>query len=355
MNIVTIVGARPQFIKAAMVSRSFALKDQIVEKIIHTGQHFDRNMSDIFFTEMAIPLPHYNLDINGLTHGAMTGQMIEKIESILIKEQPQLVLVYGDTNSTLAGAIAAKKLHIKIAHIEAGLRSFNNDMPEEINRILTDRISDILFCPTEVAVRNLENEGFNKLKPKIILSGDIMLDAARFYTNKAKKPLFPVSKEFVLCTVHREDNTEDIKKLRNVMEAIDDIAKNINVIMPIHPRTKKKLDSINFNFDNSDICFVSPVGYLEMVYLLKNCELVMTDSGGLQKEAYFFSKNCVILRDETEWTELVDNDCNFLAGNNPKNIMNCFNKALMYNSTFKEGLYGDGTTAEIITNELLLN
>jgi UDP-GlcNAc3NAcA epimerase len=218
MKIVTVIGARPQFIKAAVLSRILTKSDTIQEVIIHTGQHFDTNMSNIFFNEMCIPKPNYNLDINGLGHGAMTGKMLEKIEEILILEKPSWVLVYGDTNSTLAGALAAKKLHIKLAHVEAGLRSFNMDMPEEINRILTDRISNILFCPTIQAVENLKTEGFEKLDCKIIQCGDIMLDAAHFYANKAKKPDYFIPEEFILCTIHRAENSDDPVRLFNIFK-----------------------------------------------------------------------------------------------------------------------------------------
>lgn len=354
IKIITIIGARPQFIKAAVISRVLKGKKNIQEVIIHTGQHFDTNMSEIFFDEMEIPKPDYNLNINGLGHGAMTGQMLEKIEEVLIKEKPDWVLVYGDTNSTLAGALAAKKLHLKVTHVEAGLRSFNMDMPEEINRILTDRISDILFCPTDTAVENLKKEGFANIECKIVQCGDVMQDAAIFYTDKAKEPEVELPVEFVLCTIHRAENTDDPTRLKSIFEALEDISGKCTVVIPLHPRTKAKLTSINYDFTNSPICFIPPVGYLEMVWLLKNCQLIMTDSGGLQKEAYFFKKYCITLRDETEWVELVENGFNVLAGSDKLTIRECF-EAMFTKGAFHSGkeLYGAGNAGEIIFQNII--
>ncbi len=354
MKIITVIGARPQFIKAAVVSRAIAMHSDIEEIIVHTGQHFDENMSDIFFEEMSIPKPHYNLNINGLSHGAMTGQMLEGIEKILLTEKPDWVLVYGDTNSTLAGALAAKKLHIKVAHVEAGLRSFNMNMPEEINRILTDRISDILFCPTDTAIDNLRKEGYDNIECKIVKNGDVMQDAAIFYAEKATKPNVELPTEFVLCTLHRAENTDDQIRLRSIFEALETISKQCKVVLPLHPRTKAKLQQINYNFDESNICFIQPVGYLEMVYLLKNCNLVMTDSGGLQKEAYFFKKYCITLRDETEWIELVNNGFNLLAGSESENILEKFNRlTTQQTADFSNRLYGNGDAGAKIILQLL--
>ena len=321
MKIVTIVGARPQFVKAAVVSRVLAGAEGVEEIIVHTGQHFDANMSDVFFEEMCIPRPHYNLNINGLGHGAMTGQMLEKIEEVLIKEKPEWVLVYGDTNSTIAGALAAKKLHIRVAHVEAGLRSFNMDMPEEINRILTDRISDVLFCPTGTAVENLKREGFENMGCRIVKNGDVMQDAALFYAEKAKQPELTIPEHFVLGTVHRAENTDNPERLMGIFSALANISETWPVVLPLHPRTRGKLIALNYDFSNSKICFIDPVGYLEMVWLLKNCKMVMTDSGGLQKEAYFFGKYCVTMRNETEWVELVENGFNLLAGSDHDRIL----------------------------------
>lgn len=354
MKILTIVGARPQFIKAAVVSRAFAKSSNLEEVIVHTGQHFDSNMSDVFFEEMSIPKPKYNLDINGLGHGAMTGQMLEKIEEIILKENPDWVLVYGDTNSTLAGALAAKKLHIKVAHIEAGLRSYNMNMPEEINRILTDRISDILFCPTETAVSNLEKEGYSNIECKIINIGDVMQDAALFYAEKAKEPDAELPEKFALCTVHRAENTDDLKRLKNIFCALEYISRNlIPIVLPLHPRTKSKLISIDYDIKNSSICFVQPMSYFEMVWLLNNCKFVLTDSGGLQKEAFFFSKPCITLRDETEWVELVSNGFNELTGTSKEKIIEAVGRIIQNSKLdFSKRLYGNGDAGEKIVSIL---
>ena len=320
MKILTIIGARPQFIKAAALSRELKKHRTIKEIIVHTGQHYDNNMSDIFFEQLEIPKPHYNLNINELSHGAMTGKMLEKIEEVLIREQPDWVLVFGDTNSTLAGALAAKKLHFKVVHIEAGLRSFNLKMPEEINRILTDRISDLLFCPTDQAVENLKQEGFENFDCKIIKVGDVMQDAALFYVNKAQKPKEQIPERFILCTIHRAENTDDPFRLQSIFNTLEEISSQTNVVLPMHPRTKNKLINLGYNFNQSKIVFIDPVGYLEMVWMLKNCEWVMTDSGGLQKEAFFFKKQCITLRDETEWVELAELGFNRLTGTNNDQI-----------------------------------
>jgi len=355
MKIVTILGARPQFIKAGSVSREIAKHEDIQEIIIHTGQHFDTNMSDIFFDEMKIPKPHYNLGINGKLHGAMTGQMLEKIEEILLSEKPDWVMVYGDTNSTLAGALAASKLHIKIAHIEAGLRSFNMKMPEEINRIITDRMSNILFCPTDSAVANLKNEGFDNIGSKIVKSGDVMHDGAIFYKNFAKKPLCSIEDEYILCTIHRAENTDDEIRLKNIFEALNKIAEQKQIILPLHPRTKKILK--NLQIDSDKLTIIDPVGYLEMIWLIDNSSFIMTDSGGLQKEAFFFEKQCITLRDETEWIELVENGFNTLVGANKEKILatykslNTSSEFLKYSSTM---LYGDGNASQYIVEGLFL-
>ena len=353
MKIVTVIGARPQFIKAAVVSRAIAAHKDIKEVIVHTGQHFDANMSDIFFEEMCIPKPDYNLNVNGLGHGAMTGQMLEKIEAVLFQEKPDWVLVYGDTNSTIAGALAAKKLHIKVAHVEAGLRSFNMDMPEEINRILTDRISDILFCPTETAVNNLKKEGYENINCRIIRNGDVMQDAALFYAGRAVRPKADIPEDFVLCTVHRAENTDDPERLRNIFSALEEISKTCRVVLPLHPRTKGKLSATGYDTNNSHILFIEPVGYLEMVWMLKHCRLVMTDSGGLQKEAYFFDKYCITLRDETEWVELVKYGDNFLAGDDKGKIISLYNHISDKNNIEqKTPLYGNGNAGDLIVETL---
>lgn len=348
MKIVTILGARPQFIKAGSVSREILRQQQagadIQEVIVHTGQHYDANMSDVFFEEMQIPKPDYFLGIGGKTHGAMTGQMIEKIEEILVKEQPDWVMVYGDTNSTLAGAIAASKLHIKIAHVEAGLRSFNMRMPEEINRILTDRISSVLFCPTQVAVDNLNNEGIGNWQTgvEVALSGDVMQDGAVFYKEIAQEPVgLVVANDFVLCTIHRAENTDDPKRLANIISALNEIAQSKQVILPLHPRTKKILET--GDYDTSNLTISDPVGYLNMIWLIDHCSLVMTDSGGLQKEAYFFTVPCITIRDETEWVELVESGANVLVGADKDKILTAFKEQNKFaTESFNSELYGGG-------------
>ncbi len=351
MKIVTVIGARPQFIKAAAVSREIEKYPQIKEIIVHTGQHFDENMSDIFFKELHIPKPDYNLDIHGLNHGAMTGQMLEKIEEVLIKEKPDWVLVYGDTNSTIAGALAASKLHIKTAHVEAGLRSFNMRMPEEINRILTDRISNLLFCPTQKAVENLKNEGFENFSfAKIVKSGDVMQDAALFYENLAKKPKNVNLENFILSTIHRAENTDNENRITEIFKTLNEIAKETPVVLPLHPRTKKILKNLNINTSNINI--IEPVGYLQMVWLLKNSKMVMTDSGGLQKEAFFFKKPCITLRDETEWVELVENGFNKIVGANREKILKAYQEMKDINLDFSKDLYGGGKASKIIVKEL---
>jgi len=353
MKILTILGARPQFIKAGSVSREIVKHEDIQEIIIHTGQHFDTNMSDIFFDEMKIPKPHYNLGINGKSHGAMTGEMLEKIEEILLSEKPDWVMVYGDTNSTLAGALAASKLHIKIAHVEAGLRSFNMKMPEEINRILTDRVSSILFCPTQSAIANLKDEGYDNISTcKIVKNGDVMQDGALFYAKFSKKPdnLY-VKKSYILSTIHRAENTDDKERLKNIIDALNEIAKGTQIVLPIHPRTKNILQKNNFEL-NENIHVIEPVGYLQMIWLIQNSSMIMTDSGGLQKEAFFFKKPCITLRDETEWVELIENNFNVLAGaDTAKIISTC--KDHKFNTNFEIDLYGMGRASEIIIRELL--
>jgi len=350
MKVVTILGARPQFIKAGSVSREIAKHKEINEVIVHTGQHYDANMSDIFFDEMKIPKPDYFLGIGGKSHGAMTGQMIEKIEEVCLTEKPDWVMVYGDTNSTLAGAIVASKLHIKLAHIEAGLRSFNMKMPEEVNRILTDRVSNILFCPTDTAVQNLKNEGYDNLDVKVVKSGDVMQDGAIFYKNLAQKPSCDIQEDYILCTIHRAENTDDATRLQDIFAALNEIAEQKQIILPLHPRTKKILKELQIDTDNLTI--IDPVGYLEMVWLIDNCSLVMTDSGGLQKEAYFFAKQCITLRDETEWVELVENGFNTLVGADKMKILTVFNNTPAFSDKDLD-LYGGGRASEKIVKELM--
>jgi UDP-GlcNAc3NAcA epimerase len=352
LKILTIVGARPQFIKAGSLSREIAKYKNITECLVHTGQHYDKNMSDVFFRQMQIKKPDYNLKIQEKTHGTMTGEMIKQIEKVAIKEKPDFVVVYGDTNSTLAGAIVASKLQIKLVHIEAGLRSYNKKMPEEINRILTDRISDILFCPTDIAVDNLKKEGFDNFPCKIIKSGDVMFDGVLFYQKLAKKPDIDVPKKYVLATVHRAENTDDRGKLESILSALDTISKTTPVILSLHPRTRKIITKLQIKISNIKI--IKPVGYLQMIWLISNCSQVMTDSGGLQKEAYFFQKPCVTLRDETEWQELVNIKVNIIVGSDREKIIQSYknNKNKKITGLDKE-LYGRGDSGNIIIKSLL--
>jgi UDP-GlcNAc3NAcA epimerase len=349
-KIVTILGARPQFVKAAVLSRVISKYHKVEEFIIHTGQHYDANMSDIFFDEMEIPKPKYNLAINGLSHGAMTGQMLSKIEEVLLAEKPDLVVVYGDTNSTLAGALSAKKLHIKVAHVEAGLRSFNMKMPEEINRILTDRISDLLLCPTGTAIDNLKMEGFENMPSKIVRSGDIMKDAVEFYSeiSHEKSSIIETLKlqnnEFVLATIHRQENTDDLEKLKSIFKGLEAISKEKNVLMPLHPRTRAILEKNKLNFN---IKFIDPVGYFDMLELLKNCNLVVTDSGGLQKEAFFNKKHCIVAREETEWVELVSNGFANIVGSDSVKMVDSFKFFQNLHLDFNIDLFGNNVGEKI--------
>ncbi len=354
MKILTILGTRPQFVKAAAVSRAFAKHPSIEEIIVHTGQHYDDPMSAVFFKEMEIPAPQYNLDVNKLGHGAMTGQMMEGIEKILVEARPDYVLVFGDSNTTLAGALAGKKMHYPVIHVEAGLRSFNMKMPEEINRVLTDRISDMLFCPTAIAVANLRQEGMDKFPVDIIQNGDVMYDAALHYANFSAERSGIMDKigrdEFILCTMHRQENTDDAKRLQSIVSTINEIDRQIRVVLPLHPRTKKMLEHHGLALT---VTAIDPVGYFDMIELLKHCRLVMTDSGGLQKEAFLFKKFCVTLRDETEWVELVDHGFNRLAGADSQAIRAAYQDFLNREADFNVGLFGNGDASDIIAAKLL--
>lgn len=306
-KLVTVVGARPQFIKAAAVSRAVARQDGMSEIMLHTGQHFDANMSEIFFKELGIPAPSHHLGIAGGNHGEMTGRMLGAIEAVLIEERPDWVLVYGDTNSTLAGALAAAKLHIPIAHVEAGLRSFNRRMPEEINRVLTDHVSARLYCPTRAAVRNLADEG---IREGVIHVGDVMYDAAVEARERARAASDVLARlglaagRFSVATVHRAENTDDAARLRAVIRYLEQVAAKRTVVLPLHPRTARA--AAHFDVSLGGLQVIEPVGYLDMTALLDSCVDVHTDSGGVQKEAYFHGKPCVTLRDETEWVETVE-------------------------------------------------
>ncbi|MFC2109922.1 non-hydrolyzing UDP-N-acetylglucosamine 2-epimerase [Bacteroidota bacterium] len=342
-KIVTILGARPQFVKAAVLSRVILKHKQIEEVIVHTGQHYDANMSEVFFSEMEIPKPTYNLNINGLGHGAMTGQMLEKIEAVLLEEKPDAVVVFGDTNSTLAGALAARKLQIKVIHIEAGLRSFNMEMPEEVNRIMTDRISDLLLCPTDSAIENLDKEGYKNLPIQIEKSGDIMKDAVRYYSSFSEekstilKELLLQENNFVLATIHRQENTDDLERLTNIFESLAKIHESKRVVLPLHPRTKKILENNGLTYP---VTIIDPIGYFDMLELLKNCNLVVTDSGGLQKEAFFCKKHCIIAREETEWIELVTNGFAKIVGANKNKMSAAFEAFQNSDADFSKNLYG---------------
>ena len=353
MKILTVIGARPQFIKASVVSAAINKTAGLSEEIIHTGQHFDANMSNIFFDQLGIPKPHYQLDINSGSHGSMTGRMLEAIEKICLESKPDRLMVYGDTNSTLAGALAASKLHIPVAHIEAGLRSFNMRMPEEINRILTDQVSDILFCPTETAVKNLKNEGFEAKPVQVLNVGDVMQDSSMFFAERAVKgealKAVPES-NFIVATLHRAENTDDPVRLKAIVDALNYIHKNIlPVVLPLHPRTQKVVKSLGLQLD---MLVLEPVGYLEMIWLLKHCNAVVSDSGGVQKEAFFFKKPCITMRDQTEWVELIEHGVNILAGADTQKIINA--TQAMLNKTIEDplNLYGGGKASQNIANVL---
>ena len=310
LKVVSVVGARPQFIKAAAVSRVLRATPGVREVLVHTGQHYDDNMSRVFFEELEIPEPDYHLGVGSGTHGAQTGRMLEAIEQVLLEEKPDWVLVYGDTNSTLAGALAAVKLHIPVAHVEAGLRSFNRRMPEEINRVLTDHASDLLFAPTEAAVANLRREGIPE--ERIHCVGDVMYDAALYYGMKAEREsrilerLSLTRKGYILATVHRAENTDDHARLRAILQALSEAAQEVGVVFPVHPRTRKAMERYGLTDLVRPLIVIDPVGYLDMVMLEKNARLIVTDSGGVQKEAFFYRVPCVTLREETEWEELVE-------------------------------------------------
>lgn len=351
MKVLTIIGARPQFIKASVVSKAILDQSGISETIVHTGQHFDANMSDIFFEQLGIPKPDYQLNIHGGSHGEMTGRMLMEIEGVILNERPDRVMVYGDTNSTLAGALAAAKLNIPVAHIEAGLRSYNMRMPEEINRILTDQVSDILFCPTEVAVDNLKKEGFVDKPVQILNVGDVMQDSAMFFAQRAVQPAGLEPHEgFILATLHRAENTDDPVRLASIAQALNEINKNVApVVLPLHPRTRGVVERLGLTLD---VKVIDPVGYLEMIWLLQRCELVLTDSGGVQKEAFFFGKACVTMRDQTEWVELITCGANVLVGASTDSIINAVRCNHGRSIIDPHNLYGGGQASSKIANYL---
>ncbi len=348
MKIVTVIGARPQFIKAATISRLLLHDPDIEEILVHTGQHYDPNMSEIFFEELNIPHPDFNLEVGSDSHAVQTGKMLEGIEEILLKEKPDWTLVYGDTNSTLAGALAATKLNIRLAHVEAGLRSFNRQMPEEINRIITDRISDLLFAPTQTAMINLEKEG---LLSSSCLTGDVMFDSTCYYKEKILKnpgtyQIKGLPGKYLLATVHRAENTDNIDNLKNLFKAFSE--SGLVIVLPIHPRTRKIIaNSVRIP---ENVYIIDPVGYLPMLYLTMNATKVLTDSGGLQKEAYFLSKQCITLRTETEWVETLHDNWNIVTGSDPKKILEAIRSAAP--SSSQNLSFGNGKAAEAIIEKL---
>jgi len=362
MKVVTVVGARPQFVKAATVSRAIRKynrdkpDDCIHEVMIHTGQHYDENMSQVFFDEMDIPHPDYNLDISDCTHGAMTGRMLEQIERVLLIERPDWLLIYGDTNSTLAGALAATKLHMPVAHVEAGLRSFNMDMPEEINRILSDRISTLLFCPTETAVLNLKTEG---VEIGVLNVGDVMYDASLFYRDLAgqKSSILQdhslTRKTYVLATCHRAENTDDSMRLTGIVDGLASLAQTVRVIFPIHPRTRKVMKELALIEMLGHVEVLEPISFLDMVQLEESAKAIVTDSGGVQKEAYFFGVPCITMRDETEWVETVEMGGNVLVGTDSHSMFNAYaNIGSRSDRQDASNMYGDGHASERIVSAL---
>ena len=359
MRIITVVGARPQFVKAGMVSKALRSTPEIEETIVHTGQHYDRNMSQVFFAELDIPAPAYDLGIGSGTHGSQTGRMLEEIENVLLQEKPDWVVVYGDTNSTLAGALAAAKLNIPLAHVEAGLRSFNRKMPEEKNRVVTDHVSDLLFAPTSSALANLAREGIDH--SGALLVGDVMYDAALYYGDRASRQSKVLEQlnlrpgQYILATVHRAENTNSEGRLRIILSSLRRVSHELPVVFPIHPRTQKAmLKAEGCSALANGIQFTEPVSYLDMAMLEKNARVIVTDSGGIQKEAFFFCVPCITLRGETEWQELIDMGWNRLAPPTDQvNLESALKLALGETPTRTRNPYGDGHSAERIVRHLL--
>ena len=376
-KIVTIIGARPQIIKSSAINRAIKTQfsAQLEEVIVHTGQHYDENMSAIFFQEMGIPTPNYNLNVGSGSHGQQTAKMIEGLEEIFLKENPTAVLVYGDTNSTIAGALAAAKIHIPVIHVEAGLRSFNKAMPEEVNRIACDHMSTLLFTPTSTGFENLKNEGFkeNQLEkasanhPKVYQCGDVMFDNSLYFSNVSASnsrllaDLGLIENQYVLTTIHRDSNTDIAENMTAIFQALFDIqqATNLTIVLPIHPRTKSKMeaqlpaDLLAKISTNAQFKIIPPAGFIDIIALEKNARMIITDSGGLQKEAYFFQKPCVILRPQTEWVEIVSNGNALLAGSDYQKIVAGFNSLIVKSDFSYPPLYGDGHAAEFICQKIL--
>ena len=377
MKIVTVIGARPQIIKAAALSRAIRqhFSKEVQEVIVHTGQHYDDNMSQVFFDELCIPHPDYNLGVGSASHGVQTAKMIEGIEEILLKEKPDYLVLYGDTNSTLAGAIAASKIHVPIVHIEAGLRSFNKSMPEEINRICCDHCSTLLFSPTATGFKNLVNEGFNpnnKRKftidnPGIYHCGDVMYDNSKYFATIADKKSQILDKEglrgvkYVLCTIHRDNNTDQPERLNAIFKALLKISESKKVVLPLHPRTSKLLNTnlekglLDKITNNSKIKILPPASFLDMIVLERHAQMVVTDSGGVQKEAFFFQKPCLILRSETEWKEIVECGAAVITDADEVKIVESFNNFAENPPHKFPDLFGDGNAASFICKEMLEN
>jgi UDP-GlcNAc3NAcA epimerase len=372
MKLVTIIGARPQIIKAAALSRAVrSFSHPVKEIIVHTGQHYDPNMSDVFIRELGIPEPDYNLGVGSGSHGRQTASMLAGIEEILITEKPDWLVVYGDTNSTLAAAIAGSKIHVPVAHIEAGLRSYNKQMPEEINRVLCDHVSTLLFSPTSAGFVNLKKEGFKENNPPftfdnpgIFHCGDLMYDNSLFFADQASvltditDRLELKTSKYILATIHRNNNTDDPIRLNALLETLSDVANEngLRIILPLHPRTRKMMDQfltdeVKSKINKPHFIIIEPASFLEMIVLEQQAELVITDSGGVQKEAYYFKKPCIILRPETEWIELVENGCAKICDADPEKIRNAFNE-LSEKSLEYPPVFGDGKAAEFILEKL---
>jgi UDP-GlcNAc3NAcA epimerase len=370
LRVISVVGARPQFIKAAVVSRRWQQLPDVHERIVHTGQHYDRTMSGVFFEELDIPEPAWNLGVNQARHGAMSGRMLEGLEQLFLEERPDLAVVYGDTNSTLAGALAAAKLHIPVAHVEAGLRSFNRCMPEEVNRVVADHASHFLYCPTRAAVENLRNEGIGvtaaadrftfRAPAEVVLSGDVMYESFLYYREalRARRRVvtgLDVPDTFLLCTLHRQENTDDRHRLRTLVDALSEASELLPVVLPLHPRTRASIAAHGLSFGNK-VHVIETVSYLTMVWLLDRCRLVITDSGGLQKEAYFARRPCLTLRSETEWVETLATGWNRLCDIKRERLPECVAALLVRGpseSDYQPDLYGMPAASDVICRHLL--
>ncbi|MFM7006409.1 MAG: non-hydrolyzing UDP-N-acetylglucosamine 2-epimerase [Flavobacteriales bacterium] len=376
-KILTVIGARPQIIKAAALSRAIQtnFQTELEEILVHTGQHYDENMSAIFFSELGIPEPHYNLAVGSGSHGEMTAAMLSGLEAILQKEKPAAVIIYGDTNSTIAAALAAVKIHIPVVHIEAGLRSFNKAMPEEINRIAADHMSSLLFVPTQAGMRNLEREGFelntknkaNPDQPNVYHCGDIMYDNSLYFAQLSRlksqilKELNLIANNYILCTIHRDSNTDDPAALQGILIGLLELIAQtgLRVVLPIHPRTKNKINTLLSSDFRAKLdaearfIFTPPASFLDMIALEENARLIITDSGGVQKEAYFFAKPCVILRDQTEWVEIVETGAAVLTGAHTEKIISASQRLLNQEIKTGQHIFGDGHAAEFICQKIL--